>query len=42
MTEALSGEETTTGETETVTGEDSEAATVAQGKCTLQFVQTVV
>jgi hypothetical protein len=43
MTEgALSGEETATGETETVTAEDSEAATVVPRKCTPQFVLTVV
>jgi hypothetical protein len=43
MTEgALSGEETATGETETITAEVSEVATAAPEKCTPQFVLTVV
>jgi hypothetical protein len=43
MTEGtLSGEETTTGETEITTVEVSEVATVAPEKCIPQFVLTVV
>lgn len=40
--EALSGEETATGETETTIVEVSVAATAAPEKCTPQFVQIVV